>query len=102
MIYETSTLAMMATGAAGLGEIFNFRHIGLLVVFFIINLLVYEFIVFGVGALAIWPFARQTSKIPEEICYNAMSCIIKLCIFAVFVLMVLWCSDVFRLIPVPH
>ena len=78
----------------------TFGHGCLVCLFFLINLLVYEFVVFGGAALIVIPFIKQkwvSYELAEKILLGA----IRLSFMIVVLLCFLWGFDVYRLIPVP-
>jgi hypothetical protein len=103
MILRLSTFAS-TTGAATLSTVFgiaDLKHVGLVVLFFFVNLLAYEFILCGVGAVVIMPFCREKSRFSEELCELVLDNCFRVFFVAIAILMFLWCCDIFRLIPVP-
>ena len=104
MILRISTLSVMAGAptAATMSQIFDLKHAGLVVVFFFINLLAYEFILCGVSAVVIFPFCRKKSRFSEEACQIVLDNCFRAFFVVLAVLMFLWCCDIYRLIPVPR
>lgn len=79
----------------------DIKHAGLVVLFFFVNLLAYEFILCGVGAVMITPFCREKSRFSEETCELVLDNCFRVFFIAIAILMFLWCCDIFRLIPIP-
>ena len=93
-----SVSSFSAGSAVSLSSIW---HWSIVIVFFVANLLVYEFLVFGVGMLIATAIINN-KKIPEEVSDGIVSVCVRLCFMIIAVLMLLWCLGVFRLIPIPH
>ncbi len=86
--------------AGGAVSFSSMWHWFIVIVFFVVNLLVYEFLVFSVGMLVATAIINS-KKIPEEVSDGVVSVCVRLCFMAIAVLMLLWCLGVFRLIPIP-
>ena len=71
-----------------------------IVTFFVINMLVYELIVFGAGALIVIPFCCS-SKMPEEVVDGIVKHTMRICIAVVVILLILWIIGTYRMIPIP-
>lgn len=67
---------------------------------FLVNFLIYEFIVFGAWMLAIMP-AIKSERISEDTEVQIMNVGITLAFIALLILVILYIADVFRLIPLP-
>ena len=76
-------------------------YVAKIVTFFIINLLAYELIVFGAGALVVISLCRLGRKMPEEIVDGVIRHTMRICIAAIVILLILWIFDIYRMIPVP-
>ncbi|MCQ2570761.1 MAG: hypothetical protein MJ154_00720 [Candidatus Saccharibacteria bacterium] len=76
------------------------KNAGIATLFFVINLLVYEFLVIIAAAIFVAPFV-MIKKVPERIADNAMYFAMRASMVVLFILMVLWVCNVYRLIPIP-
>jgi len=76
-------------------------YIAKVVTFFVINLLVYEVIVFGLGVVVVIPFCSERCKLPETVVDSIVRHVINICFSIVIILLALYVFGIFRLIPMP-